>query len=141
MTTITMKDLVAADKRWGSPVTGLGSMGVAKALGDYVSEVKDAKEFAAFATKALQGLEARDAAYVAEGKNPNGAARKATAKAVAQVRDVIASVTAKPSKAAKSNVVAAPTAKPTSRLTKAELQAMIDAMPAEVIAAFLKAKG
>jgi hypothetical protein len=140
MTTITMKDLIAADKRWASPITGLGSMAVARALRDYVPEVKNKAEFADFARKALKGLEARAAGYAAEGKNPNGAAMKSTTKALAEVRAIIADVTAKPSKAKAATPVAeAP--KATSRLTKAQLQAMIEAMPPEVIAAFLSAKG
>lgn len=127
MTTITIKDLIENSKRkHGNPIMGVGSKAAVDAIVNHADSVKDRDAFVAFGQGVLSALRERLAAYGSQGKTDKSAQVKMTSRAVHDLNGFLATFArvAAPQPAP----VAAPAApaKPVSRMTKAELIAMVE---------------
>jgi hypothetical protein len=130
MTTITIKDLIAnAKRKHGNPIMGVGSKAAVSAIVDHADSVKDRDAFVAFSQSVLAALRERLTAYGSQGKTEKSAQVKMTSTAIRELDGFLATFTrvAAPQPAP----VATPApAKPVSRMTKAELIAMVEFLAA-----------
>lgn len=131
MTNITIKELVAnANRKHANPIMGVGSKAAVNAIVGHADTVKDRDAFATFAQSVLVALRERLAAYGSQGKTEKSAQVKMTSAAIRELDGFLATFTRaaapQPAPVAKPDAPA----KPVSRMTKAELIAMVEFLAA-----------
>lgn len=122
---VTIRDLLARRDRGNSPILGLGSKPVVRALERYAPDVRDPEGFTSFCGDVRAALEERLTLY--ENRGDSVAKKRSTTRAIADLDRLVASFTTPPAPQPK----AAEKPKPKSRMTKAALMERI---------AFLEAK-
>jgi hypothetical protein len=130
MTTITIKDLVAnANRKHANPIMGVGSKAAVTAIVNHADSVKDRDAFVTFGQSVLAALRERLAAYGGQGKTDRSAQVKMTSIAIRDLDGFLASFTRVAAPQPAPVATTAP-AKPVSRMTKAELIAMVEFLAA-----------
>lgn len=130
MTNITIKDLVAnSNRKHGNPIMGVGSKAAVNVIVSHADSVKDRDAFVAFGQSVLASLRERLAAYGRQGKTEKSAQVKMTSAAIRELDGFLATFTCAAAPQPAPQPAPAP-AKPVSRMTKAELVAMVEFLAA-----------